>query len=272
MPMKRADLQGMRFGRLIVNGWDPESKKWKCSCDCGKTTKVPSNKLTTGHTTSCGCARTGHDKKRLKDITGQRFGMLVAIEHIGYSERGQAIWRFKCDCGNTYEAVSYPVVFGSVISCGCYNRRQTAERNTRHGFSKRGEKEKLYQVWNAMKSRCGNPNNSHYYRYGGRGIKVCAEWSDYAPFRKWAYENGYDEGLTIDRINNDGDYCPENCRFITMDEQMRNTSRNVFVEYKGERMTISELSRKCGVKYGTLYRRLKSGYSVEEAVEGRKVG
>lgn len=267
MMRRIADLAGKRFGKLIVEGWNQDTQKWSCKCDCGKTTEVTSNKLTSGHTKSCGCLRCGHDPRRLKDIKGKRFGMLVAVEHIGYDKRGQAIWRFQCDCGKTYEAISAPVVYGSVISCGCYNSKRTAERNRRHGFAQRDHKEKLYEIWCSMKRRCQSETDTNYRHYGGRGITVCTEWQEYAPFREWALANGYAEGLTIDRIDNNRGYSPENCRWVTMLVQMRNTRRNRFIEYNGERKTVSAFAADAGMKYGTLWGRLKRGMNIEDALK-----
>ena len=265
MGKPRYDLVGKRFGKLVVVG--RTDCAWKCICDCGKETEVATSHLTSGKTKSCGCGRRGHDPKRLKDIKGQRFGRLVAIEHIGYVRQGQAIWRFQCDCGKIYEAVSAPVVKGTVVSCGCYNRERMAERNMRHGFAHRDHKEKLYEIWSSMKARCQRKTDLNYRHYGGRGITVCDEWQDYAPFRAWAMANGYQQGLTLDRIDNNSGYSPENCRWVTMLEQMRNTRRNRFIEYDGERKTISAWAADAGIKYGTLWGRLKRGMKMEEALK-----
>lgn len=266
--MERLDEKfiGERFGKLIVQRWDTEKHKWECKCDCGKTTYTTKTKLKNGHTKSCGCLIYGHDPKRLKDITGRRFGRLVAIEHTGYTDRGQSIWRFQCDCGNIYEAQSAPVVYGSVISCGCYNREKTAKKNFKHGFSESGKKEKLYSVWCSMRKRCRNENDQMYKYYGGRGITSCEEWEDYPTFRKWAYENGYEEGLTIDRIDVNGNYSPDNCRWIPMAEQMQNTRRNKYLTFNGETKCIAEWSREIGVSHNTIQRRLSHGWTIEEAL------
>lgn len=130
-----------------------------------------------------------------------------------------------------------------------------------------GRNEPLYGVWCAMKERCNNPHNKRYERYGGRGIKVCEEWAnDYGSFRNWASKNGYTKGLTIDRIENNGGYCPENCRWVTRAEQNRNYSRNRMLTLNGETLCLADMAKKYGIKSATLRFRLNQGMSLEEAV------
>lgn len=127
---------------------------------------------------------------------------------------------------------------------------------------------KHYRVWCAMKERCNNPHNKRYPRYGGRGIKVCKEWSEsYAEFRRWSEENGYQEGLTIDRINTDGNYEPTNCRWVSRFVQNRNYSRNHFITYNGETLCIADWSEKTGIKRATILWRLKNGKDLDEVFE-----
>lgn len=128
-------------------------------------------------------------------------------------------------------------------------------------------KDRLKNVWYCMKRRCNNPEHPKYHRYGGRGIKVCDEWGNsFDKFAKWALQNGYSKGLEIDRIDNDGDYEPNNCRFVTHKENMRNTSTNVFVEYDGELTTLAELCEKTGVNRAKVAARMKKGYPLEVAI------
>lgn len=138
-------------------------------------------------------------------------------------------------------------------------------RKEQHG----GRYTRLYNIWLNMKQRCSNPKASHYEYYGGRGISVCREWRDsFSSFREWAISNGYNEKLTLDRIDRDEDYCPGNCRWITQMEQMSNTSRNIMLTYKGDTHSLSEWSRILGVPYGTLKSRYRYGWSVERILGG----
>lgn len=125
----------------------------------------------------------------------------------------------------------------------------------------------LYYVWQAMKQRCYNCNNTRYKNYGGRGIKVCDEWVDnFEEFCNWALFSGYETDLTLDRIDVNGNYCPENCRWITNEEQQNNTTKNVFLEYNGQKLTISQWAKKLNLDRNTLNGRLKKGWSIEKAL------
>lgn len=130
---------------------------------------------------------------------------------------------------------------------------------------------KLHNVWKAIKQRCTNSNNSHYYLYGGRGITLCKEWQGvygYTNFKNWALTNGYVEGLVIDRIDNNKGYCPSNCRWITNKENQNNKRTNVYVTYKNETLTLSQWAEKLNIPYGTLNTRHQKGYSDKEIIEG----
>lgn len=132
----------------------------------------------------------------------------------------------------------------------------------------RKPKTKLYRVWSTMKERCYNPNNHKYKNYGARGIKVCEEWkTDFKAFQKWAYENGYGEGLSIDRIDNNSGYEPSNCRWATAEQQQNNRRNNRTIEIDGVTHTISEWSKISGIKFETIWARLvRYGYSNRDAV------
>ena len=157
-----------------------------------------------------------------KDLTGQTFGLLtVARRAPNYiSKTGQeAVWHCHCECGNELDVRAGQLRSGHTKSCGCFQKKAAAKSSTVHG----GATTKLYGVWSSMKHRCTNPHDKRFKDYGGRGITVCQEWlHDFSAFQTWALSNGYQEGLTVDRINNDGGYSPNNCRWATMKEQMAN--------------------------------------------------
>lgn len=203
---------------------------------------------------------------RGKDIRGQRFGRLIAIELVGKDAYGYNLWRCKCDCGKE-KLVSLKYLGKGTSSCGCYAEEIQMRNRTKHG--KRYTR--LYQVHKTMLQRCSNPNAHEYENYGGRGIKVCDEWKDFERFEKWAIENGYDDSAkhgncTLDRIDSNGDYEPSNCRWTTMKHQQRNRRNNVLITYNGETHCMSEWAEIIGIPYGTFIKRIAYGWSIERAI------
>lgn len=162
----------------------------------------------------------------LIDLTGQKFGRLFVVERYGKGCKGKdAKWLCLCDCGGMTVSTGKNLRSGNSKSCGCYKRERTSETKRKHGFGIK--KERLYLVWVEMRHRCSNSNDTSYKYYGGRGISVCEEWSDYARFREWAFANGYDPyaaygKCTIDRIDVNGNYEPSNCRWVDMKTQNAN--------------------------------------------------
>lgn len=183
-----------------------------------------------------------------KDTISRQFGRLTVIEysgvHITPCGTRKKMWKCRCECGKETIVADNNLKNGSTKSCGCWKHSKIIEHNTKHG----GVHDRLYGIWKNMKYRCNNPKDSHYKAYGGKGVKVCSEWNDYENFRRWAYANGYDENAefgecTLDRIDNNGNYEPSNCRFVSRIIQANNTSRNHFVELNGRKMTIAEFAR-----------------------------
>lgn len=196
------------------------------------------------------------------DLTGQKFGRLTVIKRANNIGRFTA-WLCKCDCGITKIVQTGHLRQGRIISCGCWRKENSTSRATKHG--KHGTK--LHRVWLSMRQRCNNPKNKDFPNYGGRGIKVCEEWNDFSVFEHWAINNGYKDGLTIDRIDNDGNYEPSNCRWIPLTEQALNTRKNRMVDSPLGKMTIAELSRYSGVNYGTLLSRIRAGVPSDQLLK-----
>ena len=198
---------------------------------------------------------------KLIDISGEKFNNLLVVGRDYKGKSGKAYWKCLCDCGNETIVSGSNLRNGSVKSCGCLNY---SSKNKTHGMSKSS----LYNIWNGMKFRCTNKNSESYKDYGGRGISVCEEWfNNPQSFIEWALKNGYKEGLTIDRIDNEKDYCPENCRWISKGEQAKNRRMNYCIEYKGETKTLWELCEELNLNYNLVHNRIKKlGWSLEKAI------
>lgn len=246
---------GRRFGNLTVIEFQGKRgsrnrKHYLCKCDCGNERIVCELNLKSGHTQSCGCLKNKASGRRI-NLSGKRFGKLTAVKFLYNNDKGTTMWLCRCDCGNEIEVSYNNLKSGNTQSCGCWHELHK-ESNSR-----------LYKCWRGIKQRCENTNDSNYPRYGGRGIVVCDEWrNSYLSFRKWALENGYSDNLTIDRINVDGNYEPSNCRWTTMEVQQNNRRDNVYVEYRGERLTLKQLTEKYAVLKGISYKTLWYRFSV----------
>lgn len=200
---------------------------------------------------------------KVRDLTGQRYGKLIAIERSGSDKSGHAKWLCICDCGNFANIPGILMTNGRTKSCGCLKREQSKELRTTHGLTRT----RLYGIWANMKQRCSNEKDIHYADYGGRGIIVCKEWEQFEPFYEWSISTGYSDTLTIDRIDVNGNYCPQNCRWATMKEQQNNKRSNDMITFNGKTMTIKQWSEETGIKYLVLWRRIKKfHWDIERAL------
>ncbi len=203
------------------------------------------------------------NQMKIIDISNTRFGRLIALKiNIEKSHR-RAHWNCICDCGNTLTVNGTQLRSGHTKSCGCLSRDNLIKAATRHGHARRGKITSEYNIWQKAKKRVINPKTQHYNHYGGRGIKMCKRWLD--SFQNFLSDMGYRPSTehSIDRINNDGDYEPSNCRWATKLQQSLNTRRNVRIEYLGKNMTVSEWSKHFGMCRDTITDRLRRNIPIE---------
>lgn len=205
------------------------------------------------------------------NLVGRRFGMLEVEEYYGFttskSDSRTIYYICKCDCGNRICVSGNSLTTENTKSCGCYRKAFTSTQFKTHGF----RKSRIYKIYHGMKKRCYNVNCKSYSRYGGRGIYICDEWlngeNGFITFYNWSIENGYDDTLSIDRIDNDGPYSPENCRWTTIDFQAKNTSKNVYITYCSYTLPLSVWSVIAEIPYKILYGRLfTNGWSVYDSL------
>lgn len=206
--------------------------------------------------------------KNVDNLTGQKFGMLTVIG-LHPTETRKTYWICQCDCGNMKIVRSDSLKCGAIKSCGCLKKKQDEknlirgpqrQRRMAAGYKVGGTR--LYEIWQGMKGRCYDEHDARYDRYGGRGITVCALWKDnFIAFRDWALSNGYQENLTIDRIDNDGDYCPENCRWSTVKEQCNNRSTNINIKIGNVTKTLMQWCEIFELDYKKTYARyIRNGF------------
>lgn len=199
------------------------------------------------------------------DLTGQRFGKWTVVKRLENNKNNKAMWLCRCDCGTEKAVLGESLKSRKSQNCGCGRKESVAARNRKNRkYECRG---RLYHIWTGIKQRCFNPNEPAYPRYGGRGIVVCDEWKDnFGVFRTWAFASGYNDDLSLDRIDNNGNYEPSNCRWATGVEQNNNRRNNYLITYNGETHTMPEWARITGICYGTLKTRIRKGWSPERAL------
>lgn len=197
-----------------------------------------------------------------KNLVGQDFGRLTVTERAG-SRSGRVVWKCRCACGKAVEVVSHALTSGHTTSCGCWRNERNSSTQVIHGHARRGAKlTPTYKTWQAMMTRCYNPNVESYKDYGGRGVQVCEQWHSFDNFLTDMGERP--PGTTLDRKDNDRWYTPSNCRWATKAEQASNTRANYYVEFRGQTLTQAQFSREIGMAQKTVSWRLRHGWTPEQ--------
>lgn len=296
------ELEDKTFGKWKVKkliGYEAKlhSRVWECECECGEIRKIPQGNLTTGKSSACNsCALTGLDRlsQRSAIYPGSRFGNLTIVELAGRTKSSKTLlYSCKCDCGNERVVRSTRLKDGSIVDCGCaldYKKQvRLKEKNNLTVRTKRPYKGKvpspfmkiygfparkhpLYNIWDHMRGRCNKPSNTAYRDYGGRGIKVCSDWDQFEDFYLWSLENGWerDKGLSIDRIDVNGNYHPNNCRWATQQVQNSNRRNTRIINYHGNKICPAKIWLKvkdyAPISYAAFYTRLVSGWDFEKTI------
>jgi len=265
------DLTGQTYGRLTAVAPADKNKNgsifWEFFCSCGNPEKLlcVCTHVISGNVCSCGCLPVEVvNKQKFRDLTGQSFGRLTAIVTVGKSRHGKYLWKCCCsNCGTRVVAISGDLTSGKTLSCGCLSRERVVERNSSHGLAGT----RTYRIWAMMIQRCTNPTMvNSWSNYGGRGIKVCERWLH--SFENFLKDMGHPPSSkhSIERINNNGDYEPENCCWATRKEQSNNKRSSVFITYQGKTQTVSQWAEELGVNHGMIRHRLKAGVPTEQAL------
>jgi hypothetical protein len=207
-----------------------------------------------------------------KNLIGKRFERWTVIGLSNKQYRQMSMWTCRCDCGVVRDIIGNNLTRGISKSCGCLKIERTKKAKTTHGDTRNHKIARLYTIWQGMKERCEKPSQKMYCYYGGKGIKVCESWKNYEEFKKWAMANGYAENLTIDRIDESGNYEPSNCRWVTQTEQVRNNSHNVVIEINGVKKCLSEWCEIYNMPYKTVISRIRRDWEPKKAItnEGGK--
>jgi hypothetical protein len=200
---------------------------------------------------------------RKNNLAGSTFERWKVIKRLDCGSSG-ANYLCQCKCGTIRKVAGKSLKNGDSKSCGCLQKELIAKRNSIHGHYYT----RLHRIWSSMKDRCKNPKSDNYNDYGERGIEVCNEWDiGFEKFYKWSMDNGYTKNLTIDRKDNNGNYEPSNCRWITMNEQQSNKRCNKFLTVHNKTQTIAAWSRETGIKITTLHYRINHGWNNEKALD-----
>ena len=208
--------------------------------------------------------------RKFKDLTGMRFGKLTVLEYTNKRNLNRNIlWRCLCDCGNEIYVATSCLNSGHTKSCGCEKNNFVEMGKIGGKFGKHHlSRTRLYKCYNHMINRCHNSSNIQYKDYGGRGITVCEEWkNDFISFYNWAMSNGYKDDLTIDRIDVNGNYEPNNCRWVNKYLQANNKRNNVYITCNNETLTIVQWSNRLNINYWNIRRKIQKGWTIQQIID-----
>ena len=273
------DITGLKFGKLTVQSYsykDTNNKTyWSCLCDCGNTKIIRRNCLVSNTTLSCGCLKQEASNKRHNSLIGQVFDRLTVIELSEQKNNKRSRkWLCKCTCGNNTIVGTTELNNKKVRSCGCLrselHKELAIKRNYIHGECTRDNTTKEWFIWSSIIQRCTNPNNKHYDSYGGRGIIICDRWKDsYTNFLEDMGRVPFKEA-SIDRIDVNGNYNKENCRWTDAKTQANNKRNNKIVTINSKTQTLALWSDELNINYQTLYYRLKHNLDLITGVKLNK--
>lgn len=205
-------------------------------------------------------------KEKIEIHKGEKFNRLTVIDEYGKDKYGHKKFLCICDCGEETIVLKSQLTSGKTGSCGCYQKDRARETQFKHGMAKTA----IYQIWKGIIQRCTNPKSKSYNNYGGRGIAICSDWigeSGFENFYEWSMSHGYKEKLTIDRIDNNSDYCPQNCRWVSRDVQANNKRNNILINHNGICKTVSEWSKITGINDRKIRQRIKKlNWDMERAI------
>lgn len=264
------DLTGKRFGKLYVikrEGSTNGKRKiplWLCRCDCGNTCLRTASHLKANYINTCGSCPNSRS-----DLVGKKYGRWTVLEKVERKNR-KLSYLCKCDCGKIKAVNADSLLSGRSLSCGCLQKAILSERETTHGMTHT----RIYNIYHNMKNRCYNLNDRRYKDYGGRGINICPEWlgeHGFDNFYNWSIKNGYTDSLTIDRINVNGNYEPNNCRWSTNAEQANNKRNSIYFTFFGITKNLKEWCDVIGENYGKMYGRYHRGYETFRGKDINKI-
>lgn len=253
LPHNFKDLTGQKYNNLLVLSYHRKSNGgilWNCKCDCGNNTTASSYELTHSKKKSCGCLIR---KCRVSlDFVGYENEDIIVIALSDKKSGKEPLWEYKCKhCGKINSSTKGNIKRNQA-TCKCIHYSRVSESE-----SMIGRNTKIYQIWCGMKTRCFNEKDSAYKYYGGRGVTICEEWkNNFELFYNWSLQNGYEDGLSIERKNVNENYCPENCCWIAKEEQARNKTNTLYIEINGEKKRLKEWCKIYNVNYKTVYQKI----------------